>query len=335
MNLDRRRFVKGAGAAGLATIAGCVGDSDDEKVQITLATSAEGTGSHQVGVAVEAIMRESDQVSLTGEITEGTTANITRMNQGEYEAITATDLVYAQAFEGRGDFEGENITNAGLQGPQFFQGEYFLVTREDTDIENLEDISGHTAAVGPTGSSPTPINIRILQALGVWDDVERRDIGWGDHASALESERVDVVPAFTFNDGATTSAFNEEIGRRVNIKPVSWTDDQTEVINEEILANLHTFTTDAIPTLDAEINSWTQSILHTYDSDLSEDTVYHIAETLVDNSSSLTERVGNALDISNEENFTGGINADYPVHPGIASYLKDQGWWDDSWEIGG
>lgn len=341
-NNSRRRFLQLAAGTGAVALAGCIG-GDEEPTTITLGTSSDGSSSWTIGQAMQAEVERNSEIRLAAERTDGYSSNIGLANDDEVDVIMAFNNMYYDAIQSQFDYEGEDydVEDLGWQGMATLSGEYIMVTPEDSDIEYYRDLEGEDVATFPTGTGIAPQFHSFLDraiGLDVDEDMERQDLEYTDHASALDQDRVVACGFFTHNNGEVWSGTWQEVAARNDIRPLQIHPDTIDDAKEEMGNQLRV---QEYPVVEEDGFDGVEAPcvflvgFTVIDQDVSADDWQEVCEILVDNSEELQEATPMLWDISVEENFTAGIYEEYPVHPGVANFLKDKGWWDDSWTVGG
>ncbi len=342
-NSNRRKFLQLVGGTGAVALAGCAGNDTDT---ITLGTSSDGSSSWTIGQAMQAeVDRNSDSISLAAERTDGFGANVGLKTNDDVDAIMLFNNQYADAIEGTGIYEGEDFTaeEVGWQGMSHQSGEYLMVTTEDSDVEYYQDLVGEDVATFPTGTGNHPVfHDFLLNGLNIdpEEDFNRLDLSYTDYAGALEDGRVEACGFFTHNFGDIWSGNWQEVAARNDIRPLQIHPDNVDQAEDHMGPLLEFMEYPVVADSESgfegvEAPCVFMVVFTLWDSSLSEEDVYEINSIFVENFEELQEASSMVWDINTEDAFTAGILEGYPVHPGVAAFLEDQGWWDEAWTVGG
>lgn len=344
----RRKFLQLAGATGAVALAGCSGGNSGEaqEEKITIGTSSDGSSSWTIGQAMQAeVQRQSDSITLAAERTDGFSANVGLMAGGDVDSIMLFNNMYDDAIQGKRSSEGEeyDIDQVGWQGGSHQSGEYMMVTTEDSDIEYYQDLVGRDIATFPTGTGIHPVWQDFMEGgldIDSEEDINRLDLDFTDHASALEDGRVEACGFFTHNFGEVWSGTWQELAARNNIRPLQVHPDYEEQAAEYMGPLYEVMDYPVVADNESgfegvEAPCIFMVVIWLIDPESPADAWYEISEILTENVDQLQEASPMVWDLDTEETFTAGIIEDYPVHPGVAEFLQDQGWWDDAWTIGG
>lgn len=359
---SRRRVLELVSGSGAIALAGCAGNSNNdgsdgggtssdgedgndgnEQTTITLGTSSDGSSSWTIGQAMQAEVQRNTDIRLAAERTDGYASNIGLAADDGVDVIMVFNNMYRDALESQFNYEGEDYTveDLGWQGMSTLSGEYILVTTEESDVEYYRDLEGKDVATYPTGTGIKPQFDSFLNRaidLDPEEDMNRLDLAYTDHASALNQGRVDACGFFTHNNGQVWSGTWQEVAARNDIRPLQIHPDRLEEA-QEIMGNQ--LRLQEFPVVEQDGFEGVEAPcvflvgFTVIDQDVSAEAWYEVSEALVDNVEAIREASSMLWDVSVEENFTAGIYEDYPVHPGVANFLKDKGWWDDNWTVGG
>jgi len=357
-NTTRRRLLEIVSGGGAIALAGCTGNSEDgssgensaansdedtDQTTITLGTSSDGSSSWTIGQAVQAEVQRNTDIRLAAERTDGYASNIGLAADDGVDAIMVFNNMYRDAIESQFNYEGEDysVEDLGWQGMSTLSGEYLLVTTQDSDIEYYRDLEGRDVATFPTGTGIKPqFDSFMNRALDMdpEEDFNRLDLSFTDHSSALRQGRVDACGFFTHNNGEIWSGTWQELSAQNDIRPLQIHPDSLEEAKQTMGNQLRE---QEYPVVDQEgFNNVEAPCVFlvgftVIDQDVSAEDWYEITEATVENIESIREAADLLWDVSVEENFTAGIYEDYPVHPGVANFLKDKGWWNNDWTVGG
>lgn len=355
---SRRRVLEIVGGTGAVALAGCTGGTDDSgngedggddnggnggQTTITLGTSSDGSSSWTIGQAMQAEVQRNTDIRLAAERTDGYASNIGLAAEDGVDVIMVFNNMYRDAIESQFNYEGEDyeVEDLGWQGMSTLSGEYILITTEDSDIEYYRDLEGRDVATFPTGTGIKPqFDSFMNRALDLdpEEDMNRQDLEYTDHSSALKQERVDACGFFTHNNGEIWSGTWQELAAQNDIRPLQIHPDSLEEAKETMGNQLRE---QEFPVVDQEGFNGVEAPcvflvgFTVIDQDVSAEAWYEVSEAIVENIEEIREAADLLWDVSAEENFTAGIYEDYPVHPGVANFLKDKGWWDDNWTVGG
>ncbi len=189
--LNRRRFVKTVGAAGLLGFSGTV------LAQQRLTWFAGGTGgtyfplSNQFKTIIENNTDYTVQVQSTGASVE----NVGGLAQGNADfALIQNDVAFF-AYNGTGieEFQGTRIRS--LRGVATLYPETIhVVTLQGNNIETLQDLQGATINTGDLGSGTQVNALQILESVGIQqNDFTEQNTGFSQAADQLRNGDIDAA----------------------------------------------------------------------------------------------------------------------------------------------
>lgn len=113
---------------------------DEEKTEYVLGTGSQGGTYYPLGGEMANIWNNNiDDISVTNTETGASVENMAAIRDGEMDLGMTVHVPAGDAMEGTGDFEDGKVENAAFIGhiyPEIVQ----IITRENTDIETLDDI---------------------------------------------------------------------------------------------------------------------------------------------------------------------------------------------------
>lgn len=296
-----------------------------EQQFMSLGTSSVGGTWYPLGGAMASVIADIyPQLSITAEVTGGTSDNLGLMRNEEIELALSTNAEAYLAYNAEGDYE-EAIQNFGgiLGGHGIY---WHLYTLEGTGIESIEDLEGARVSLGAAGSIGNGIGQTVIEAHGLemGTDWSPEYIGHGEGPGALRDGRVDAVLIISsFPNGAVTDITSTEGENVVFLNP-------DPDILDELVEERPYWTRTAIPgglynghPEDIPGSFGVITILIAKD-DVSEDAVYAITKALLENNDALTQAHALGADWT-PENATRGIKGVIPFHPGAEAYLEDEG----------
>ncbi|MCP5515463.1 MAG: TAXI family TRAP transporter solute-binding subunit [Spirochaetales bacterium] len=149
-----------------------------------------------VGGFASYISSANPNLNITAVSTGGSADNNRQAARGQLDtwlthAMTALDL-----WTGAGEFKGETpYKNFRLISGVYESHHHFVTLASKTDINTLQDFAGKSVVMGNTGSGGAINSENILKALGIFDKVDVRYMGWEDAGRALQDGRIDAAGA--------------------------------------------------------------------------------------------------------------------------------------------
>ena len=145
-----------------------------EKTLIQICGATSGGTYFLLSNAIAQLLNDNmDNVSASAQSTAGTPAILRLLEKGEAEFGFGQAGVADDAINGRGNFEGQKLTNIRsltYMYPNVMQ----IAVRKDANIKSFADFEGKAFAVGATGSA-TEINSRDLAEVFDLDYLDKKD----------------------------------------------------------------------------------------------------------------------------------------------------------------
>ena len=293
-----------------------------EEVKLVMGTGSPGGIYNPLGFKIaEVVSKYSDKVEVEAQATGASVANAKGIQVGDYQiAIMQSDVAYF-AYNGKllADFEGNPVGDlralAALY-PEPIQ----IVARKEAGIKTIWDIEGKAVAVGNRGSGLYATAYTILTTLGLWDKIDRREIGFKEASTAMRQGTVDVL----FVVAGVPTPKIEEIAAQVDINLVEVPDDAYQKLVQAGLGNLYlryTIPAGSYEFQKEDIQTITVVALLVADKDVPEDVIYEFLKVMFDNLAEIQQVHARAKDINLEKAPIVPI----PLHPGAERFYRDQG----------
>jgi TRAP transporter TAXI family solute receptor len=349
--IDRRSALQALAATGSLAIAGCTGGisggsggsgnnssnssgQSGGSSQYTMGSGSDGSATWSTGQALQQALRtNTNSIRITAQQTGGTRANLRGYSRGRFDLIGTSNYLYDIAKQGQGTYANNPIQSFPQQAFSYGVTHTYTLAREGTGIETYDDLAGK--AVWPlwSGSSIRLPYERFLQEIGIWDQMNIRDIDPSSVAGAIESGRIDALAVYGVSFQGLTG-WATQVDSRATLNLVTMNQQKRQRL-EEIL-----------PTGSARIEpyGWSnQNFDHNkvttipmnwqifFGSEVSESDARTMTEVAHQNGQQLGEQVTILPDLSQTDNLLQGIMPQYPIHPGTAQYLREIGAWNSEW----
>jgi len=188
-----------AAAIMASTVAGCMAVSVAlAPTPVTLATGTPGGVYHPVGNAICRMFNLADEhqpMPCVAVSSEGSVANIRRVERGESTfGLSQTDVAYA-AFHGEGPFAAAG-PDPGLRLLIALYPETFtVVARADAGIRDFQDLRGKRVGIGKSGAGYTFTRDVVLGVYGwtILDFAQVLELGPAEQNQALCGNKVDAI----------------------------------------------------------------------------------------------------------------------------------------------
>lgn len=197
-----------------------------------------------------------------------------------------------------------------------------LVVKGNSDIKTVHDLKGKTVAIGNPGSGAALSAERFFKHLGLWDEVEHRNLGYSQAASDFADNKID---AFWVLVGYPNSAVIEA-STRTPIQLVNLHDDAAKSGFYDLYP-FYSIVTIPAGTYDGQTNdvsTFQDSSLWCASADLDEKIVYQCLKNIY--SEKGLKALLAAHKATNNMSIGNGINgASIPLHPGAVRFWNEQG----------
>jgi TRAP transporter TAXI family solute receptor len=242
--------------------------------------------------------------------------NIVDLQNGEAElAMVQTDTV-AQAVDGEGAFEGEevdNILGLGSLYPETVQ----IVTTADSGIESVEDLEGMTVSVGAPGSGTFYNAEQILEIHDMtMDDIDAQNLDFGESTGGIQDGNIDAA----IITGGTPTGAVEELSATADLRILPVEQDKID----ELIEQYPFYAEDTIEAgtygIEEDVTTVAVMAMIAVSDSLSDEVVYDITAAIYENADSMAH--ARAEDIT-VETALDGVGID--LHPGAQNYFDEQG----------
>jgi len=317
-----------------------------EIVNIQLGTSKEGTQGYASGVGVAAcIKKRLKDIIMTAVPTPGSTASVKIFSQGGVDTAYASTWTLRDAYNNTGPFEKSPIENKPLQGWYYIPADWIVIVEAgNEEINSLNDLKGKKFFPCAAGTGIHDVYRSVLIQLGLWDEIQARQIDMDAAADALRAGTIDAVGAYTDSYGSTAPPWVRNLESRMEIKIIVPSSEEQKRISEIVGLTAGKISNQFMRPANQKINPtepWAWSVHFGFHpgKHIPTEIMYNIYKTWIEYAeedlapvnASLKEYSKNPLKI---QTLAIEEAKDIPVHPGVAKYLKEKGVWEDDWKIG-
>lgn len=316
----------------LLLFTGCGGGGSGGRQFVTLGTAPVGGAFKPVGDAIASTLNENKgennwQVQSKG--TKGSQQNIRMLESGGIQLGMSNSAISYHGIHGTGvwtkTYELRTVVtlapNVGL-----------FITKADSGIRSLADLSGRRVAVGPAGAGFQMFLEPLLESHGVaWDSFTQVNQTYSDAVGLLGDGNIDAA----FMGGAIPTPAVTQACTTHDIAFIPY-DESTRMTLVNDNDKYPYFQQAAIPATNqdgkatyrgmaedfAALNVGSMHVITT--ADQSEDLIYKLTKTIWENRSAIAQqhKAGNAINEKNAARFTGT-----PFHPGAIRFYREIGIW--------
>ncbi len=198
--MSLRNAVALLGAAALF-LAGC----GEKQQMLSITTGGTGGVYYPLGGALANLLSEKmPGVQVTSEVTGGSVDNLKLVGNDQADmGFTMVDAAF-DAFNGRDRFEGNPLPIRTLA--VLYPNRMHAVTVQQSGIRDLSQLAGKRVSVGSPGSATELMAVRVLEAYGIDQSVERERLSAVESVNALKDGKID---AFFFAAGLPTASVTD------------------------------------------------------------------------------------------------------------------------------
>lgn len=198
MNL--RSVVAVVGTAVLLLV-GC----GEKQQMLSITTGGTGGVYYPLGGGLANLLSEKmPGVQATSEVTGGSVDNLKLVGTNQADlGLTMVDAAF-DALQGRDRFEGNPLPIRTLA--VLYPNRMHAVTVQQSGIRKFSELVGKRVSVGSPGSATELMAVRVLEAYGIDQSVERERLSAVESVNALKDGKID---AFFFAAGLPTAAVTD------------------------------------------------------------------------------------------------------------------------------
>ncbi|MDO8568583.1 MAG: TAXI family TRAP transporter solute-binding subunit [Dehalococcoidales bacterium] len=311
--------------------------------------AAETTYGYTVGAALSRIANQALEkagvpVRMKNVIGPGSTVNFRSYDKGETDMHYMSTFANLQAWTNTGAFEKEPLKHKSYHGIYMFSADNLPIIRpaDTAKIKTYADFAGKNVWPYQLGSAAYESSKVALEALGLWDKINVKQVGYDQVGSSLQSGVFDVAIITVIGGGRSTPPWTRDLvlTKDINVVIPSASEKATlgkvKGLTPTIFPAERFFAKKDVGA--SEI--WTFSMYQgwNFPSYGTEQEVYTMVKAWYENTKDLIAIDPGFAQFAEEGlKFNAAIldgTPEVPVHPGVAKYYKEKGIWKDTWKIG-
>lgn len=215
----------------MATALPGVAQAQERPLFVNIGSTASSSGHYPYWVAVGQSVEAGSggQIIATVMETGSSLDNIRRLGRGDIQFGLVTAEAAAQAYLGRGVFEGDEPRTDLRTLWYYVATPNMFIVRSDSGVETLADLSGRPMNPGIPGSSTESIAIATFETLGITPQLIR-----GSTADAISATRDGQVIGFVKSAAGVSAPDSSfvELSTFVDVKVLGLTEEQVEQVTE-------------------------------------------------------------------------------------------------------
>ncbi len=291
---------------------------------VTILTGSTSGTYYPVGTAYAQVLNKYSDGKIDARALEGraSVSNIQSLCQKEAVAALAQNDISYYAYHGStiSAFDGKPqkcIRAVAVLYPETIQ----IVVRADSGINSIQDLAGKKVAVGAEGSGTYWNARQILEAAGIWDQIQPEYKKFNEITEDLKLGNIDA--AF-LTAGIPTSAV-EQLAAEIQIKILPVPDD----IYNALKQNYPFYAQVTIPAgtysgVDEEVKTVAVMSMLLVRDDVPDDIVYTMTKLLFEHVDEIKENVQKqSVQYISLDHALDGLSI--PLHPGAYQYYQEQG----------
>ncbi len=276
---------------------------------------------YPVGGAVCGAM-SGGKMNVTVQSSGGGVENVRTILNGERDLGTVGADVTHYAYNGTGDFEGEDGSKLRVLF-RFSSAEAQILARADSNINCIGDVQGHACGVGAAGSGDELAFRTFIGLLGMsYDDIDESLISIAEQATAFKDRRIDTM--FTIASAPTSGMLDVASQAKVKLVPISGEEADT-IVNALGFFYPVTITKDKYSFMEEDVETLAMDSLMVCSADLKAEQVYAILDNMFNNVETV-QAIHNSMTGFTPEFAANGGDFTIPMHDGAVKWFTEHGY---------
>ena len=297
------------------SLAACGGGAS----KMTMGTGGTTGTYYGYGGVLGQYIKNNAGIDVTVVSTDGSKANIQKIDSGDYQLALVQSDVMAYAWAGTQSFAEDGAVDTFRVVAGLYAEAVQLITM-DPEIKSVADLKGKAVSIGAPGSGVYFNAMDVLAAAGLTEaDIQPQYLSFGDSTDGLKDGKIDA--AFIVA-GAPTAAITELCTTNdAFLVPIDG-DIAEKLFDASPFYTAYTIPAGTYEGQDADVTTVTVKATLIVSADASEDDVYNLVKAIFENADAIALENGKGAELS-IENATSGMTA--PFHAGAAKYFAEQG----------
>jgi uncharacterized protein len=316
-----------------------------------MSTSTAGTAGYACTMGLSSLVNKYTSYKLEAVPTPGSTAAVRLFGKKGCDFAYQSGWGLSEIYDRIGPFEKEGLPRNPFQGFYYASFEIMAMTKADRkDINSYKDFAGKKVFPNPAAMGWHDLIKITLEKMGIYQKLQARQLDPMQAADALKIGNLDVVVGYSTNLGELSVSWIKNIDALMEMKVVSPTPEEQKQISAMKLpgvfygepmsyksispANVE-FTKKANPNgvwLFGSYQGWHPG------GDMPTEVMYQMYKAWLEKAMEITN-VNAYLEYYARDPVGMQVKAidtapTIPVHPGVAKYLKEKGFWKSNWTIG-
>ncbi|MNF38596.1 alkanesulfonate transporter substrate-binding subunit [compost metagenome] len=305
---------------GIASAISLMGAASANATKLSIATAGTtGVFYAYGGALANVVSKHVPEISMVAESTGGTVENVKMLAKGQANLATVSaDVVHEAYTDYKNSKHFKNkVEMYGLFN--MYQQPHHIVTLQDSDIKDVNDIRGERIVVGAPGSGTEVKTRMMLETLGItYRDIRPEFLTFAEGVEALQDGTVEA--AFLGVNYPAPAIMSLALTNPINL--LSLTDDQVAAIRKTYpFLERAVIPANTYKGVDHDAQTVSVQTLVVSNTELSEEDAYQIVKAVFENKAEL-ESMNHAF---KQTTLEGAADTLVPLHPGAARYFREVG----------
>lgn len=259
--------------------------------------------------------------NAVGEVTGGSVENARLLRDSQVELAVMQLGVTQNARQGVRQFSDDGEIEILTVSPVYPEGVQ-IITLANSGINSVQDLRGKRIAVGSPGSGILAFTELFLETFGItFNDITPEYLSFSEATTAFRDGSIDAMIANT----AAPAPFAVDLETTHRIHLVSMSDSEIEEFTSQHPQFYRGFIPGtAYDSLSGDVDTVVGWVVLNARPDLTDDDVYLMTKTLMENREALMD-VHSSAQWINLDSVEAIVPAGVPFHPGAARYYQEQG----------
>ena len=294
-----------------------------DKVFITMPTATVGGSYYAAGTVIANLwnekLRDEYNIIATAQSSKGSIENIEMLKNNEGEVAILNSSVYIPAYMGIDSFENNAFEDLRFI-TMLWANPMQLVAKEDSGVDELNDLKGMRVSVGSPGSTSPITEIMFYGADMTFDDFQAEFLGFDQSVQAMKDGKIDAAQ---LSGAIPHPSVLDLFSSRLGVKLISMKDEEIKkAIEAYPYVNPFVIPKDTYPNQDYDVKTAAVTTILAVREDVDEEIVYLLTKTIFENLDELAAAYDGLSTTSLETAFAG---FSVPLHEGAIRYYKEIG----------
>lgn len=300
---------------------GDVSEVSDVSGNLVMGTGGVSGTWYPVGGAVCSAM-SGGKLNVTVQASGGGVENVRTVLAGERDLGLVGADVINYAYNGIGDFEGEDGSNLRVLF-RFASAEAQLLARADSNINSLSDLKGHACGIGAVGSGDEVAFHSYLETIGMsYDDIDESLISYAEQATAFKDRRIDTM--FTLATAPTSGILDVASQAKVKLVPISG-EERDAIVTALPFYYAVTIPQDKYSFMEGDVETVGMDSMVFCSAELDDDQVYAILDNMFNNLDSV-QTIHPSMATFTPEFAANAGDFNVPMHDAAIKWFADHGY---------